>query len=350
MSAERANPNDDTVNGTDDDVDDDVDDDTVNGVADDGRGADAFRLPGERELTAAAERLRGQVRRTPVLEIGGAQLGVRARVLVKLELLQHTGSFKARGALNTLLVRPHADDGVVAASGGNHGAAVAWAAARVGAPARIFVPATSPPVKAERVRSYGAEVVVVDGYYPEAFAAAERWSAGRSVVRVHAYDAPEVAAGQGTLGLEAAEQVPDVSTVLVSCGGGGLYAGTALALAGRAVVVPVEPERCPSLSAAVAAGGPVPVEVGGVAADSMGAGMVGRHGYAVAARTHTSPLLVSDEAIAAARAFLWERCRVLAEPGGATALAALTSGVFTPAAGQTVVVVVSGGNTTDVPT
>ena len=311
--------------------------------------SDALSLPGERELAAAAKRLRGQVRRTPVLEIDGAELGVAAKVLVKLELTQHTGSFKARGALNTLLVRPPADDGVVAASGGNHGAAVAWAADRVGVPARVFVPATSPAVKAERVASYGAQVVVVDGYYPEAFAAAERWAAGRSVLRVHAYDAPEVVAGQGTLGLELAEQVPDVSTVLVSCGGGGLYAGTALALAGRAAVVPVEPERCPSLSAAVAAGGPVPVEVGGVAADSMGAGTVGRHGYAVAARTRTSPLLVSDEAIAAARTFLWERCRVLAEPGGATAFAALSSGAFSPPAGQTVVVVVSGGNTTDVP-
>ncbi|MGW0229759.1 serine/threonine dehydratase [Actinopolymorpha singaporensis] len=312
-------------------------------------GAEVVRLPGEREFAEAAERLRGQVRRTPVLEIDGTELGVPARVLVKLELLQHTGSFKARGALNTLLVRPRADDGVVAASGGNHGAAVAWAADRVGVPARIFVPATSPPVKAERVASYGAEVVVVDGYYPEAFAAAEQWAAGRSVVRVHAYDAPEVVAGQGTLGLELAEQVPEVSTVLVSCGGGGLYAGLALALADRAAVVPVEPERCRSLSAAVAAGRPVPVEVGGVAADSMGAGTVGRYGYAVATRTRTSPLLVSDEAIVAARTFLWERCRVLAEPGGATAFAALSSGVFRPAPGQTVVVVVSGGNTTDVP-
>ena len=274
--------------------------------------------------------------------------------MLKLELLQHTGSFKARGALNTLLARPTPAGGVVAASGGNHGAALAWAAERVGVPARVFVPSTSPAVKAERVASYGAEVVVVDGYYPDALAASREWAAGqppdRRVAEVHAYDAPDVVAGQGTLGLELATQVPDASAVLVSCGGGGLFAGVALALGDRCEVLPVEPERCPSLSAALEAGRPVQAEVGGVAADSMGAAHAGRIAHAVAAERGIRPLLVPDDAITAARSVLWERCRIVAEPGGATAFAGLLSGAFRPGPGATVVVVVSGGNTLDLPT
>lgn len=313
------------------------------------KSSDSVELPDASQLRRAAARLRGQIRRTPILEIDGAEVGVAARVVVKAELLQHTGSFKVRGALNTLLTHPAPAEGVVAASGGNHGAAVAWAAARVGVPARVFVPASSPRVKAERIASYGGQVVVVEGYYPEAFEASEKWAAGREVTRVHAYDAPDVVAGQGTLGLETAEQVPDATTVLVSCGGGGLYAGTSLALAGRCTVLPVEPERCPSLSAAVEAGRPVLAPVGGVAADSMGASTTGRIAHAVAMEAGVRPLLVSDEAILAARSFLWERCRILAEPGGATAFAALVSGVYRPADGETVVVVVSGGNTMELP-
>jgi threonine dehydratase len=268
--------------------------------------------------------------------------------VLKLELFQHTGSFKARGALNVLLSRPVPADGVVAASGGNHGAAVAWAASQVGVPARVFVPASSPPVKARRIASYGADVVVVDGYYPQALAASEEWAAAHDVAQVHAYDDPDVVAGQGTLGLEVAEQVPDADTVLVSCGGGGLYAGVALALEGRCDVQPVEPRRCPTLHAALDAGGPVPVEVAGVAADSMGAAVAGRLAYAVAAARCTRPLLVSDEAIVAARSYLWERHRILAEPGGVTALAGLLSGAFRPTSGTTVVVV-SGANTLEIP-
>ena len=313
------------------------------------KSPDSVELPDTSRLHQAATRLRGQIRRTPVLELDPTEVGVDARVVVKAELLQHTGSFKVRGALNTLLMHPAPSDGVVAASGGNHGAAVAWAAARVGVPARVFVPASSPRVKAERIASYGGQVVVVEGYYPEAFEASERWAADRDVARVHAYDAPDVVAGQGTLGLETIEQVPDATTLLVSCGGGGLYAGTSLALTGRCTVVPVEPERCPSLFAAVEAGAPVPAPVGGVAADSMGASTTGRIAHAVATRAGIRPLLVSDEAILAARSFLWERCRILAEPGGATAFAALLSGVYRPADGETVVVVVSGGNTTELP-
>jgi threonine dehydratase len=306
--------------------------------------------PGRNDVLDAAARLGTSVRRTPTLELDGAELGVPGRVVLKLELLQHVGVFKARGALNTLLSTPVPAGGVVAASGGNHGAAVAWAAARAGVPATIFVPGTSPELKVQRIQGYGAEVVVVDGYYPEALAASRVWAAERDVLEIHAYDMPSVVAGQGTVGLEILDQVPGAATVLVSCGGGGLYAGIALAV-GEAgpEVVPVEPERCPTLYTALAKGGPVAVDVSGVAADSMGAAIAGEIGCAVAARRGESPVLVPDDAIIAARRFLWERCRVPAEPGGATALAALVAGVFTPGATDTTVVIVSGGNHPDLP-
>jgi threonine dehydratase len=311
-------------------------------------------VPSAPDLHRAAARLRGHIRRTPTFSLADDEVDVPwagrgVRVVLKLELTQHTGSFKARGALNTLLARPVPEAGVVAASGGNHGAAVAWAASRVGVPAHVFVPATSPSVKVERIESYGAKVVVVDGHYPQALAASREWAAQREVLEIHAYDTPEVVAGQGTLGLELVEQVPEASAVLVSCGGGGLYAGVALALGDSCAVVPVEPERCPTLHLAVSAGRPVRAQVGGVAADSMGAAEAGRIAHAVATSRGTQSVLVSDDAIVAARTFLWERCRILAEPGGATAFAALLSGAFVPEPNTTVVVVVSGGNTTDLP-
>jgi threonine dehydratase len=306
-------------------------------------------VPSEAELRAAEARLRGVVRRTPVLELTEGELDVPGRIVLKLELQQHVGVFKARGALNTLLSLSAPPAGVVAASGGNHGAAVAWAAARVGVPARVFVPATSPRSKVDRIASYGAEVVVVAGYYPDALAASRAWAAERDVLQVHAYDMPSVVAGQATLGSELAEQVPSASTVLVSCGGGGLYAGVALGVADRCRVVPVEPELCPTLHAAVEQGGPVPTEVAGVAADSMGAAAAGRIAYEVATARGTTSVLVPDEAIVAARTWLWTRCRVLAEPGGATAFAALLSGAYRPSTGDVTVVVVSGGNHTDLP-
>jgi threonine dehydratase len=306
-------------------------------------------VPGVEDVLAAGDRLRGLVRRTPVLDLAGDDLGVPGRVVLKLELLQHVGVFKARGALNALLSTPIPGDGVVAASGGNHAAAVAWAAARVGVAARLFVPATSPKLKVDRIISYGADVEVIDGYYAEALAASQAWAAERDVLQVHAYDMPSVVAGQGSLGLEVVEQVPDASSVLVSCGGGGLYAGVAIGVADQAQVVPVEPARCPTLHAALEHGGPVRVEVGGVAADSTGAAVAGDIAYAVAAGRGALSVLVPDDAIRAARSFLWERCRVLAEPGGATALAALLAGAFRPGPGDTTVVVVSGGNHPDIP-
>lgn len=307
------------------------------------------RVPTHDDVVRAAERLDGLVRRTPVLELAGEEVGVAGRVVLKLELLQHVGVFKARGALNTLLSVAVPADGVVTASGGNHGAAVAWAARRTGVPARIYVPASSPQAKVDRIASFGAEVVVVDGYYADALAESERWTAEHDVLGVHAYDSPSVVAGQGTLGLEIAEQVPDASAVLVSCGGGGLCAGVALGVGDGKSVVPVEPERCPTLHTAVARGGPVTIDVGGVAADSMGAAVAGQIAYAVATARGAAPVLVPDDSIIHARRLLWERCRVLAEPGGATALAALLSGAVRTEPGDTVVVVVSGGNHSDIP-
>lgn len=306
-------------------------------------------VPTHQDVLAAAERLRGQVRRTPVLDLSGRELGVTGRVVLKLELLQHVGVFKARGALNTLLSADVPPEGVVAASGGNHGAAVAWAAGRVQVPATIFIPATSPRSKMDRITSYGADVVVVDGYYPDALAASQKWATDRHVLQIHAYDMPTVVAGQGTVGVEIAEQVPDATTVLVSCGGGGLYAGVATGVGEAAQVVPVEPELCPTLHAATKADGPVHVDVSGVAADSMGAAVAGDIAYQVASQRGEAPVLVPDEAIVAARRFLWDKCRVLAEPGGATALAALLSGAFRPGSDDTTVVIVSGGNHADIP-
>lgn len=289
------------------------------------------------------------MRRTPILELTAGELDVPGRVLLKLELLQHTGVFKARGVLNTLQALDMPSGGVVAASGGNHGAALAWAAGRAGVPATIFVPRTSPQLKVDRIRSYGADVVVVDGYYSDANAECQRWLAERDVLEVHAYDMPTVVAGQGTVGLEIVDDVPDVSAVLMSCGGGGLYAGIALGIDAHARAVPVEPERCPTLHTALAAGEPSRTEVGGVAADSLGAGFAGQIAFAVAGRRNEAPVLVPDDAIVAARRFLWERCRVLAEPGGAAAFGALLHGAYRPEPDATTVVVVSGGNHSDIP-
>jgi threonine dehydratase len=306
-------------------------------------------VPTHDDVLAARDRLAGHIRHTPTLELTEGELDVPGRVVLKLELLQHTGVFKARGALNTLIAADVPSEGVVAASGGNHGAALAWAAARTGVPATVFVPSTSPQLKIDRIRSFGADVVVVDGYYPDAHAECERWSADRDVLEVHAYDTPTVVAGQGTVGLEIVEDVPDISAVLMSCGGGGLYAGIALGIGPRATAVPVEPERCPTLHTALAAGEPSRTEVGGVAADSMGAAFAGRIAFAVATQRDEAPVLVPDDAIVAARRFLWERCRVLAEPGGATAFGALLSGVYKPEPSATTVVVISGGNHPDIP-
>lgn len=305
-------------------------------------------LPTRLDVEHAQARLTGRVRRTPVLALDGSELGVAGRIVLKLEYLQHTGTFKPRGALNALLSREIPDGGVVAASGGNHGLGVAWAADQLGVPATVFVPSTSPAVKADRIRRAGAQVMIVTGTYSDAVAAARRWSVGRDVVSVHAFDEPDVVAGQGTLGRELAEQVPDLTNVLVTVGGGGLAAGTVLGLPDPTQLILVEPAACPTLHAALAAGQPVDVQVGGVAVDSTGARTAGH--IATTLLRHTTVHQVDDEQITTAQAWLWEHCRILAEPGGAVALAALTSGTWKPPAPDSVtVVVVCGANTDRLP-
>lgn len=298
------------------------------------------------EVEGAHERIRGHIRRTPVLtvELDGSL------VLLKLEYLQHTGTFKARGATNRLLAAAESgelsDAGVVAASGGNAGLAVAYAAGRLGVPAEIYVPEVISKVKADRLRGYGAQVVVGGASYADALAAAKARIAETGAVEVHAYDQREVCAGQGTLVLELLEQAA-FDTVLVAVGGGGLVAGITAGLAGRARVVAVEPDNLPTLHAAFAAGGPVDIDVdtSAVAADSLGARRVGGIAYATTRAAGVPSVLVSDEAIVEARRYLWESCRVVVEHSGAAALAALRSGAYQPAGDERVAVVCCGANT-----
>jgi threonine dehydratase len=293
------------------------------------------------EVEAAAARLAGRVRRTPVIEVDAAG----RPVLLKLELLQHTGSFKARGALNRLLTGATGHERVVAASGGNHGLAVAWAARQLDLSVEVFVPEATPPMKVEWLRQYGAEVVVGGAFYADALAASEARAAETGALVVHAYDDPAVVAGQGTVAAELTEHAADLDVVVVAVGGGGLIGGMATWLAGsRTRVAAVEPERIPTLHAALAAGGPVDVDVGGIAADSLGARRMGRHGFDAAVAAGVESVLVPDDAIAAARRWLWDEVRIAAEPGGATALAALLTGALRPGPGERVGVVVCGGN------
>jgi threonine dehydratase len=305
--------------------------------------------PSRADIESAAVRLRGTARRTPVLEMHGDELGVPARLVLKLELTQHTGSFKARGALNSVLSLDPGTTGVVAASGGNHGIAVAWAASRSGVKADIFVPDHAPQAKVDQIRAQQAEVRLVRGFVRDALDAAMKMAADAGAAFIHPYDQFNTVAGAGTVGLEIEQQVPDADRILVACGGGGLYAGLATALSGGVPVTPVEPAACPSLASSLEAGRPVPVEVGGVAVDSLGAGTVGSLALACAQSADVVVPLVSDDAIVSARQWLWQRCRVLAEPGACVPLAALMAGATTVHPGDTVVVVVSGGNDPRIP-
>ena len=302
------------------------------------------------DVEAARDRLAGQVRRTPVLELGRGELA--GDVVLKLELLQHTGTFKARGALNRVLAAGAAGAldpavGLVVASGGNAGLANAWAAARVGVPAVVYVPETAPAVKVARLRTYGATVVHAGAEYADAYAAAQEHRARTGALYCHAYDQPEIAAGAGTLALELVEQVDrPVSTVVVAVGGGGLMAGVAAALEGSGVgVVGVEPEAAPTLRAALDSGRPTDVAVSGVAADSLGARRIGDIGFDLARRTGVVSVLVDDAQISAARSLLWESWRIVVEHGAAAALAGLTSGRYVPEPDERVAVVLCGANT-----
>ena len=301
-------------------------------------------MPSRDEISAAFARVSSYTRRTPVLDVVAGTFGIDGPLSLKLEALQVTGSFKPRGAFNRMLTADVGEAGVVAASGGNFGLAVGHAARTLGHLAEIFVPATSPTAKIERVRASGAEVTVVDGVYDDASAAAAARQHETGAVWMHPYDQPEVVAGQGTIGLELSEQAPSAETVLVSVGGGGLIAGIASWFAGEVRVVAVEPATSRSLGAALEAGEPVDVPVSGIAIDSLGARRVGDIAFR-AARAHVDRCLtVSDDDIRSAQRAIWGELHLLAEPGGAAALAALMNGAYLPDPGERVVVVVCGSN------
>ncbi|MFI0484015.1 threonine/serine dehydratase [Actinomadura sp. 9N215] len=302
------------------------------------------------DVRAAGARVAGHVRRTPVLAVDPAPLAPAARIWLKLELTQHTGSFKARGAFNHILAARDEgrlpDAGIVAPSGGNAGLAFAYAASRAGVPAEVYVPETAPAVKVARLRALGAAVVQVGTRYAEAQDAATKRAADTGALFCHAYDLPEVCAGQGTLGAEILEQTGgEIDTVLLAVGGGGLMAGVAAALEGRARVVGVEPELIPTLERALHEGRPVDVDVSGVAADSLGASRLGEIAFSVASRTGVRPVLVTEEAIIEARRFVWDEYRLVIEHGTAAAVAALRSGAYRPSADERVMIVLCGANT-----
>ncbi len=289
------------------------------------------------------------IRRTPIVAITGADFGLPPFPLtLKLEHLQHAGSFKTRGAFANLLTRHPPRAGVVAASGGNHGAAVAYAAMRLSLPARIFVPTVSSPAKIDRIRLYGAELTVVGERYAEALAASVAWSATSGAMPVHAFDQVETLLGQGTLALELSQQAPELDTVLVAVGGGGLIGGIAAWYESRTRVIAVEPEGAPTLAEALKAGKPVDAPTGSVAADSLAPKQVGELMFPIAREHVERVVLVTDHAIRMAQKMLWESLRLVVEPGGCTAFAAILSGAYQPAAGERVGVVVSGANTTAV--
>jgi threonine dehydratase len=300
-------------------------------------------------IDATAAVIAPYVRVTPVLTIDAADVGLAdVSITFKLELFQHAGSFKTRGAFTNLLTRKIPDAGVVAASGGNHGVAVADAARRLGVRAKIFVPTVSSRTKIARIRECGADLVVHGERYADALAASEAWIVESGAMAVHAFDQPETLLGQGTLAREFSMQAADLDTVLVPVGGGGLIGGIAAWYAGRVRIVGVEPEAAPTLAHALRAGRPVDAPAGGIAADSLAPRRVGELMFPLAQRYVERVALVSDDAIRAAQQKLWSAIRVVAEPGGAAALAALLSGAYTPARGERVGVVISGGNTTAV--
>jgi threonine dehydratase len=296
-------------------------------------------------IDQAAARISGHVRHTPLLRLEGAELNLAFPVTLKLELLQHAGSFKPRGAFNRLLAADLPRAGVIAASGGNHGAAVAYAARALGIVAEIFVPATTPAAKVARIVSYGARVVQQGANYSEALAASRARQTETGALEVHAYDHADVLAGQGTVAKEFEADAPELTHILVATGGGGLIGGIAAWYGARAQVISVEPEGCPTLATALAAGRPVPAPVGGLAADSLGATQVGALMFPIAQAYVSQAVLVGDEAILAAQSLLWDRLRLIAEPGGAAALAALLSGAFIPPPGARAGVVLCGANT-----
>jgi threonine dehydratase len=299
---------------------------------------------------AETERLiRPHVRHTPIVHVDLADFGAEPKPFaLKLECLQHSGSFKARGAFANLLTRSIPPLGVVVASGGNHGAAVAYAAMRLGVPANIFLPSVTSPAKAERVRSYAANLMFAGERYADALAASELFGEKHGALAVHAFDQPQTLLGQGTIGCEIDADLPDLDTLLVAVGGGGLIGGIAAWFRGRVKVIGVEPECSPTLWRALAAGEPVDAETEGIAADSLAPKRVGNIVFPIAQAFVERSVLVSDDDIRAAQQALWDKVRVVAEPGGAAAFAALLSGKYAPSPGERVAVLISGANTTAV--
>lgn len=299
------------------------------------------------DVERAAELIGRHVRATPTLEVPGQEIGIDATLVFKLEYLQHSGSFKARGATHFVASRPIADDGIVAASGGNHGAAVAWAARRFGHDAHIFVPTTATPAKVERLRDYGAIVHEVGEVYGEAFAASRRYLDTHRATAIHAYDDPAVVAGAGTCARELDRQTPGLDAVVLACGGGGLAAGTAAWYGDRTDVVAVETTGTTSYASALAAGEPVDVAVSGIAADALGAPRIGRTPFRLLRSVDATSVVVTDDDVIAARSHLWNWLRVLVEPAAAAPLAALMSGAWSPRTpGARIGIVLCGANTT----
>ena len=301
------------------------------------------------EIARIEPLIRPYVRRTPVIAIDAADFNVQAAGLaLKLELLQHAGSFKPRGAFTNLLTRDVPNAGVAAASGGNHGAAVAFAAGRLDIPAKIFVPEVASPAKIAQIRNYGADLTITGQRYGDALAASKAWVASTGALEIHAFNQPETLLGQGTVGLEFEQQAADCDTILVSVGGGGLIGGIAAWYAGRSKVVAVEPEGAPTLHDALRAGEPVDAPTEGIAADSLAPKQVGQLMFPLAQKFVSDVVLVSDDDIRSAQDALWTTLRIVAEPGGAAALSALLSGRYRPAANEKVGVLICGGNTTAV--
>jgi len=308
----------------------------------------ATQITAER-ISVVEQIIRPHVRRTPVLEAAGADFRLDSISLIfKLEFLQHAGSFKARGAFANLLTRKIPKGGVVAASGGNHGVAVAYAAGKLGVPAKIFVPNVASSEKVERIRQCGADLVVGGERYADALAASEAWTAQSGAMPIHAYDQLETMLGQGTVGLELQQQCPDLDTLLVAVGGGGLVAGIAAWYAGRIKLIAVEPEAAPTLANALRAGSPVDSPAGGIAADSLAPKRVGELMFPIAQKYVQKVILVSDGEITQAQKILWGVLRAVTEPGGAAAFAALLSRRYQPAPGERVGVLLCGANTTAV--
>ena len=300
-----------------------------------------------RERIHATERvIRPYIRRTPILEVDGADFGLDSiKITLKLELLQHAGSFKPRGAFTNILTRDVPEIGVVAASGGNHGVAVAFAAMKLRKPATIFVPSVAAKAKLDRIRQCGAELVIAGDRYNDALEASKAWTVKSGALPIHAYEGDATLLGQGTLGMELEEQAPELDSLLVAVGGGGLIGGVASWYQNRVKIIAVEPTEAPTLQLALQAGRPVDSPAGGVAADSLAPRRVGQQMFPIAQKYVNSALLVSDEEIIAAQKKLWETTRIFAEPGGATAFAALLSGRYKPEPGERVGVIVCGGNT-----